>query len=134
MRLWEGLARSRFTRRQRRELPCADLTTRVLVSFRSDEPLTLVDLRGDGAIRIGTSPAVVHDANHAAGRALSAATYATVPQADGFLFLSRFTGDACVAVFDRACGRLALLSVMPLVESAELLQALDDYDVVLTRE
>ena len=53
-------------------------------------------------------------------------------QAGGFLFLSRFTGDSCVAVFDRAIGGLALLSVLPLARSAEFLQALDHYDIVLT--
>ena len=68
--------------------------------------------------------AVAHDANHAAGRALAAVTYVSVPRADGFLFLSRYTGDACVAVFGRAFGRLSLLSVMPLVANAEFLQVL----------
>lgn len=29
-----------------------------------------------------------------------------MPEADGFLFSSRFTGDACVAVFGRAFGKL----------------------------
>ena len=130
---WEALARNRFTRRRRRELPLADVAARVLVSLCSDDALNLVDLRTDGPVRIGAPTAVAHDANHAAGRALAAVTYASVPQADGFLYLSRFTGDACVAVFDRAFGRLSLLSIMPLVASAEFLQALDDYDVVLTK-
>ena len=50
----------------------------------------------------------------------------------GSLPVNRVTGDSCVAVFDRAIGRLALLSVLPLARSAEFLQALDDYDIVLT--
>lgn len=53
----------------------------------------------------------------------------------GSLPVNRVTGDSCVAVFDRAIGRLALLRVLPLARSArsaEFLQALDDYDIVLT--
>ena len=40
--------------------------------------------------------------------AASAAVHAGVPETDGFLFQSRFTGDACVAVFDRAFGKLRI--------------------------
>ena len=87
---------------------------------------------GDGPVRIGAPSAVAHDGNHAAGRALSASVHAGVPEADGFLFASWFTGDACVAVFDRAFGRLRALGVDELVRHAGFLDVLDDYDIVLT--
>ena len=63
---------------------------------------------------LGSGEASQSPGNHAAGRALSAAVHAGVPEADGFLFPSRFTGDICVAVFDRAFGKLR---VFDLVES-----------------
>ena len=63
---------------------------------------------------------------------LSTATYVNVPEADGFLFQSRFTGHVCAAVFDRAFGKLAFLDLTPLVEHADFLQALIDYDIRLT--
>ena len=91
----------------------------------------MVDLRRDGPIRIAAPTAVTHDANHAAGRALSAATYGEVPEADGFLFQSRFTGHTCVAVFDRAIRKLAVLDVVPLTEHEDFLQALSDYEITL---
>ena len=103
-----------------------------MASIQSAEPLALVDLRGDGPVRIGTPSAVAHDGNHAAGRALSAAVHAGVPEADGFLFPSRFTGDICVAVFDRAFGKLRVLDIAELVRHVEFLNALDDYGIVLT--
>ena len=105
---------------------------RLIVSLRSIEPLNLIDLRRDGPIRIGAPPAVAHDANHTAGRALSAAAYRGAPEADGFLFESRFTGHACVAVFDRAIGKLEAPNVAPLVEDGDFLDMLSDYDIVLT--
>ena len=107
---WEVLGRNRFTRRRRRELPRTEAEARLVVSIRSTELLTLIDLRGDGPVRIGAPSAVAHDGNHAAGRALSAAVHANLPEADGFLFPSRFTGHACVAVFERAFGKLTALA------------------------
>ena len=50
----------------------------------------MVDVRGDGPVRIGAPSAVAHDGNYAAGRALSGAVHGGVPQADGFMFGSRF--------------------------------------------
>ena len=129
---WETLGRNRFARRRRRELPRTEVEARLVVSIQSTEPLALVDLRGDGPVRIGAPSAVAHDGNHAAGRALSAAVHAGVPEADGFLFPSRFTGDICVAVFDRAFGKLRVLDLAELVRHVEFLNALDDYGIVLT--
>ena len=129
---WETLARNRFARQRRRELPRSEVEARLVVSIGSAGTLALIDLRGDGAVRIGAPSAVVHDGNHAAGRALSAAVHAGVPEADGILFSSRFTGDTCVAVFDRAFGRLRALGVAELNRHVDFLDALDDYDIVLT--
>ena len=129
---WETLGRNRFVRRRRRELPRTEVESRLVVSIASTGPLALIDLRGDGPVRIGAPSAVVHDGNHAAGRTLSAAVHTGVPEADGFLFASRFTGDSCVAVFDRAFGKLMPLGIDELVRHVEFLDALDDYDIVLT--
>ena len=67
---WETLGRNRLAHRRRRELPRTEAETRLVVSIRSTGPLGLIDLRGDGPVRIGAPSAVVHDGNHAAGRAL----------------------------------------------------------------
>ena len=129
---WETLCRNRFARRRRRELPRVEVEFRLVVSIGSTGTLSLIDLRGDGPVRLGAPSAVAHDGNHVAGRALSATVHAGVPEADGFLFASRFTGDTCVAVFDRAFGKLMLLGIDELVRHAGFLDALDDYDIVLT--
>ena len=129
---WESLGRNRFARRRARELPRSEVEARLVVSIGSTGPLALIDLRGDGAIRIGAPSAVAHDGNHAAGRALSAAVHATVPEAEGFVFASRFTGHACVGVFDRAFGKLTALGIAELAGHADFLDALDDYGISLT--
>ena len=75
---------------------------------------------------------MAHDGNHAAGHALSGAVHGGVPETDGFVFASRFTGDRCVAIFERAFGRLRASGIAELVRHAEFLEAFDDYDIVLT--
>ena len=129
---WETLGRNRFARRRRRELPRAEAESALVVSITCEAPLALVDLRGEGPVRIGAPSAVAHDGNHAAGRALSGAVHDGVREADGFVFASRFTGDRCVAIFERAFGRLRATGTGDLVRHAEFLEALDDYDIVLT--
>ena len=128
---WESLIRQRFTRRKARVLNESELERFSVVTITAADPLTLVDLRDDGPIRIGAPSAVAHDSNHAAGRALSAATYASVPEADGFLYASRFTGHACIAVFDRALQNLTALNTNPLAHHADFWDALVDYDITL---
>lgn len=93
--------------------------------------MSRVDLRGDGPIHIAAPTAVAHDSNHSAGRALSPAAYAGVPEADGFLFQSRFAGHQCMAVFDRGVGKLEYADVTPLIRHADFLDALDDYEITL---
>lgn len=94
------------------KLPRTGVEARLVVSASSTEPLALIDLRGDGAVCIGAPGAVAHAGNHAERRALSAAS---VPEAEGFLFQSRFTGDTCVAVFDRAFAKLRMPGIDELV-------------------
>ena len=130
--LWEVLVQNRLTRRQRRVIPRSGITSRLVVSFQSQQDLNLVDLRGDGPIRIGAPPDVVHDSNHLEGRSLSADVHAYLPDADGFLYHSRFTGHWCCAIFDRAFDKLDTLAVRPLTQHADFWNALNDYDITLT--
>ena len=128
---WEAIVRNRLDHKKHRKLPLQDIESRVVVSLSSTEPLSLVDLRGDGPARLSAPVAVIHDARHAASRTLSAAAYANVPEADGFLYPSRFTGHACVAVFDRAIVKLGVLEVTPLIECVGFFDMLDDYEIKL---
>ena len=116
----------------RRMVPRADAESALVVSISCDEPLALVDLRADGPVRISAPSAAAHDGIHAAGRALSGAVHGGVSEADGFVFASLFTGDSCVAIFERALGRLRASGIAELVRQVEFLEVLDDYDIVLT--
>ena len=103
----------------------------MVVALHTIEPLSLVDLRHDGPVRIGAPTAVTHNADHRAGQSLSAATYANVPEADGFVYQSRFTGHMCMAVFDRATAKLAVLDLIGLVQHPKFADVLIDYEITL---
>lgn len=55
-----------------------------------------------------------------------------MPVADGFVFASRFTGDSCVAIFERAFGRARAIDMGEVGWHAEFLEVFDEYDIVLT--
>ncbi len=129
----EAVVRRRFTRRTKREIPVEEIRAREIVWINSRVDLNLVDLRKDGPTLIGAPTAVVHDANHAAGRSLSSFVYAEISEADGFLYDSRFTGDICIAVFDRAIKELTTTMATPLMASADFHDALRKYNIILTR-
>ena len=125
---WETLGRNRFAWRWRRELPRTEAEAALVVSIACDALLVLVDLRGDGPVRIGAPSAVADDGNPVAGRGPRRRS-----RGEGIVFASRLTGDSCVAIFERAFGRLRATGIGELVRHAELLEALDEYHIVLTR-
>ena len=88
--------------------------------------LRLLDLRGDGCIRIGAPTDAVNARNHAAGRALGRAIHAEHPTIDGLLFSSRLTGGDAYGVFQRALGKLA-------ASESDLLQNHPDLPDILAR-
>ena len=115
----------------RRSLALAEIEDRRVVAIDSVSPLLLLGLREGGASAVGAPTAVIGDRRHAAGQALSGALYRSVDEADGILYPSRFTNAACVAVFDRGIDRLRVRGVEPLVEQAPVLDAIDEFDIVV---
>ncbi len=130
--LWENVVRNSLTRRQHREILRSDITSRRVVLFQSQQDLNLVDLREDGPVRIGAPPDVVHDSNHHEGRLLSTAFYTLQKNVDGFLYSSRFTGEQCYAIFDRAFHKLNQTGrVTQLTQRPSFWQALNHYKITL---
>lgn len=77
------------------------------VEIHVGSPLRLVDLRGDGPLRMGIPSDVAHAADWRLGQVWSAALHAHDLQPDGLIYLSRFTGEPNLAVFERALVKLA---------------------------
>src|SRR5262249_14709008 len=68
--------------------------------------LYLVDLRGDGCVRMGIPSDVPRRANQALARRWSLAFYEHPSQPDGVIYSSRLNEATNLAIYDRAIGKL----------------------------
>src|SRR5580698_4295609 len=123
----ETLVRDRFTHRLKRELPLAAVLARgyARVSTQPDQELNLLDLRDSGCVDMGAPTDAVRARHFAAGQALGMAVHQEHQQVDGFIYASRLTGDDCVAVFERAVGKMRVDEASELKDQPELPGALE---------
>jgi hypothetical protein len=129
----ETLVRDRFTHRLKRELPLATVLARgyARLSTQPDRELNLLDLRDSGCVDIGAPTDAVRARHFAAGQALGRAVYEEHADVDGFIYASRLTGDDCIAAFDRAVEKFAVLDACELKEHAGLPAVLERNKVLL---
>jgi hypothetical protein len=129
----ETLVRDRFTHRLNRELPLAAILARgyARISTQSEQELNLLDLRDTGCVDIGAPTDAVRARNFAAGQALGRAVYEEHKDVDGFIYASRLTGDDCIAVFERAVGKLKVDEACELKDAEELPAVLERNKVIL---
>jgi hypothetical protein len=128
----ETLVRDRFTHRIERELPLAAILARGYARISSrDRELNLLDLRDTGCVDIGAPTDAVRARHFAAGQALGKAVFEEHADVDGFIYASRLTGDDCIAVFDRAVAKFAVVDACELKDHAELPAVLERNKVVL---
>jgi hypothetical protein len=129
----ETLVRDRFTHRIKRELPLAAILARghARISSQTDHELNLLDLRDTGCVHIGAPTDAVRARHFAAGQALGKSLNEEHPDVDGFIYASRLTGDDCIAVFDRAVGKLFVVDACQLKDHPELPAVLERNHVVL---
>lgn len=101
---------------------CAEV--RVETAFR------VVDLRGDGLVRMGIPTDVARSRSQDLGRAWSRALWAHNAQPDGIIYDSRLNGETNLAIFDRALTKLVATATPRLVDCrAELATIINDLDL-----
>jgi hypothetical protein len=129
----ETLVRDRFTHRLKRELRPAAVLARghARISTQPNRELNLLDLRDTGCVDTGAPTDTVRARHFAAGQALGKAVYEEHADVDGFIYASRLTGDDCIAVFDRATEKFAVVDACELKNHPELPPVLERNKVVL---
>ena len=95
------------------------------------EPLVLVDLRGDGPLRMGVPSDVARGSRQSLARLWSVAFHEHSIVPDGIIYPSRLNGETNVAVFDRSIEKLGKVWTSPLISAVGLAQVLSDLKVAL---
>jgi hypothetical protein len=127
----ETVIRDRFVGRVRRRVSEEEILAWGIAAVTARDPLSLLDLRSTGPVRLGIATDTVRAKSHKAGRAFSEALYRQVPVVDGILYASRLTNAPCIAVYDRAVAKLEAGAVLPLVTQPALIPALAALDVTV---
>jgi len=112
----ETLVRDRFQGRARRKLLDVEAALWGVTEVSAAAPLTLIDLRTTGLVRLGVSIEAARGKAQGQGRKLSQAIYDRT-NARGLIYLSRLTGRTCICVYDRA---LPGLVATPVIEVTRL--------------
>ena len=110
----------------------AEIEKRSLATIEVTAPLRLVDLTGDHPLRMGVPSDVAGARDQTVAQAWSSAFHRHPDQPDGIFYPSRLNEERCVALYDRAVGKLAATATPRLLDCrVELAAILDDLEVAL---
>ncbi len=127
----ETLVRDRFQGKMRRKLLDVEAALWGATEVNADAPLTLIDLRTTGLVRLGVSTEAARGKAQGQGRKLSQAIHDQT-NAQGLIYISRMTGRTCICVYDRALpGGLVATPVVALTLLAGFVDALRELNVTL---
>jgi hypothetical protein len=110
----------------------AEVEARTLASIRLVAPLRLIDLTGDGPLRMGAPSDVVGARDQSLAQVWSQAFHGHPDQPDGILYPSRLNEERCIALYDRAIGKLEVVATPRLVDCrVELAAILNDLEIAI---
>ena len=113
-------------------LALAELEARSLATIEPTEVLRLVDLTGDGPIRMGVPSDVAGARDQTLAQQWSVAFHDHSDRPDGVFYPSRLNEERCIALYDRALGKLKATATPRLMEcDVELAAILDNLGVAL---
>ncbi|MBX9907826.1 MAG: RES family NAD+ phosphorylase [Beijerinckiaceae bacterium] len=120
----ETIVRDRFEGARERVLDEGEIENWAVTEVTATAPLTVLDLRTTGLLRLGVSTDAARGKEHREGQELSENVHYSFA-VDGLLYASRLTGADCVAVYDRAVSdKLTSSPAVELVRQADLVPVL----------
>jgi hypothetical protein len=128
----ETVVRDRFEGQTQRVLDRTEIEDWSVSEISAIAPLTLIDLRTTGLLKLGVSTDAARAKKQLEGRMLSQALHDRYA-VDGVLYLSRLTGSECVAVYERAvaANKLAANSAVDLAREPNLVSSLRGLSIEL---
>jgi hypothetical protein len=108
-----------------------ELDTKRFAQVEVAAPLRLVELRGDGPVRMGVPSDVARAADQTLARHWSAAFHEHQYRPDGIIYPSRLNGQTSLAIYGRAIAKLRAAGWTSLRHAAGLAAVLDDLKVAI---
>jgi hypothetical protein len=109
----------------------SELAKRSYATVEVTSPLSVVDLRGDGPLRMGIPSDVVRGAKQSLARKWSLAIYTHPREPDGIIYPSRLNGETNLAIYDRAVAKLKAHGTGPLLSKPGLGRILNELKIAL---
>lgn len=129
----EAILRDRGVGRTRAfPIEWAELEMWTCGKLRIDVALRVVDLRGDGLVRMGIPTDVARASSQDLGRAWSRAFWSHDAKPDGIIYDSRLNGETNIGLYDRALTKVTATATPRLVDCrAELASIINDFDLAI---
>lgn len=108
-----------------------ELEARMSSTIAPARDLRLIDLRGDGPVRMGIPTDVIGATRQTLARAWSVAIHQHPESVDGIVYPSRLNDQHNLAIYDRAVGALACSVTVPLLMAKGFSMVLNDLKVAL---
>jgi hypothetical protein len=106
-----------------------DLAIRSYATIEVTAALSLVDLRGDGPLRMGIPSDVARGSKQSLARRWSLAIHEHPAEPDGIIYPSRLNGETNLAIYDRAVLKLRAVARAELLKEVGLAAVLRDLKV-----
>jgi hypothetical protein len=109
-----------------------EIEKRSLADIRPTSPLRLVDLTGDAPLRMGVPSDVVGARDQSSANVWSVAFHNHPDRPDGVFYPSRLNEERCIALYDRAVGKLKAFAAPRLMDCrGELAAILNDLEIAI---
>lgn len=129
----ETVIRDRFEGKSPRRLIESEVHDWGAAEVSATAPLSLLNLRGRGLLRLGASTDIARAKGHTEAREFSQMIYDET-NLDGILYSSRLTNENCAAIYERAVpGKLDAGPTAQLLTLAELVPGLASLDIELIK-
>ena len=109
----------------------AELDIRQYAQVVTNAELTLIDLTGDGPVRMGVPSDVARSSRQALARRWSTAFHEHPAHVDGVYYPSRLNGEVNLAIYGRAVPKLTVETVCSVRAAPGLARVLNDLEIAL---
>lgn len=109
----------------------AELDARQYAQVMTKAELTLLDLTGDGPVRMGVPSDVLRASRQSLARRWSISFHDHPAEVDGIYYPSRLNGEVNLAIYGRAVSKLTVATTQSLRAAPGLARVLNDLDVAL---